>query len=188
MTGPGMEKNVNPDQQIRAAAAQATAVLMSSVPPPPGDFIAMTEVVEAYIRDGKGAAFALCPGMPEVQQEAASAAVEPQPAAMAAPVALVPPSAPQQEEPEEEGQDADVIPLAARGTVSPKQEGARRIIEKHRKERVDSLIAQAGVAKAKAHKERLLNEAEENDLLDYAIVIDNTPTTVGAYLGSLLGS
>lgn len=185
MTGPGEGKDVNPDQQIRAAAARATAALMCTTPPPPADFVAMAEVVEAYIRDGKAAAFALCFEEQEEPQAPLAAAI----VATAQPVqpeaAPVVEEAPEGQHPE---RDADVIPLAARGTVQPKQEGARRIIEKHRKERVDSLIAQASVAKAKTHKRRLLDEAEENNLLDYAIVIDNEPTTVGAYLGSLLGS
>ena len=49
------------NQEIRAAAAQATASLMCTVLPRPADFVAMAEVIEAYIRDGKEAAFALCP-------------------------------------------------------------------------------------------------------------------------------
>jgi hypothetical protein len=179
---------VNPDQQVRAAAAQATASLMCTVPPPPADFIAMAEVVEAYIRDGKAAAFALCPGTQEAPLAppavAATPLVQPEPVAPAS--ADAPPEGVQEEQVPE--RDADVIPLAARGTVSAKQEGARRIIEKHRKERVDSLISQASVAKAKAHKQRILDDAEENDLMDYMIVVKGEPTTVRAYLGSLLGS
>lgn len=171
------------NQEIRAAAAQATASLMCTVLPRPADFVAMAEVIEAYIRDGKEAAFALCPAEPGQEPMMQPGPVQESDIQDAVPLSIAPPA----DEPAPEPED-NVIPLAARGTVSPKQEGARRIIEKHRKERVDHLIAQASVAKVKAHKQRLYDEAEENDLLDYNLVINNEPTTVGAYLGSLLGS
>lgn len=176
---------MNTEQEIRAAAASATARLMCTAPPAPGDFIAMSGVIEAYIRDGQQAAFALCGLSQEVQQ--ASRVEEPEP--QAGPVAS-PPSRPEpQPEPAPAAEpEAEVIPLAARGQVSSKQEGARRIIEKQRKARVDALVAQATVAKAKAHKQRILDEAEENRLTDYPIVINGEPITLGAYLTSVLGS
>jgi hypothetical protein len=176
---------VNTEQEIRAAAASATARLMCTAPPAPGDFIAMSGVIEAYIRDGQQAAFALCGLSQEVQQ--APRVEEPEP--QADPVAS-PPSRPEpQPEPAPAAEpEAEVIPLAARGQVSSKQEGARRIIEKQRKARVDALVAQATVAKAKAHKQRILDEAEENRLTDYPIVINGEPITLGAYLASVLGS
>lgn len=169
-------------QTIRAAAAQAAATLMAPMQPLPADFVVVAEVIEAYIRDGREAAFALCP--PEAGQQPEIAQSEPAPAPVIQDAIPAPAPA---AEPEPE-RTADVIPLEARGKVSPKQEGARRIIEKHRKERVDSLLAQATVAKVKAHKQRLYDEAEESDLLDYSLVMNNEPTTLGAYLGSLLGS
>lgn len=176
---------MNTEQEIRASAASATARLMCTAPPAPGDFIAMSGVIEAYIRDGQQAAFALCGLSQEVQQ--APRVEEPEP--QAGPVAS-PPSQPEpQPEPAPAAEpEAEVIPLAARGAVSSKQEGARRIIEKQRKARVDALVAQATVAKAKAHKQRILDEAEENRLTDYPIVINGEPITLGAYLASVLGS
>lgn len=176
---------MNTEQEIRASAASATARLMCTAPPAPGDFIAVSGVIEAYIRDGQQAAFALCGLSQEVQQ--APRVEEPEP--QAGPVAS-PPSQPEpQPEPAPAAEpEAEVIPLAARGAVSSKQEGARRIIEKQRKARVDALVAQATVAKAKAHKQRILDEAEENRLTDYPIVINGEPITLGAYLASVLGS
>lgn len=176
---------MNTEQEIRAAAASATARLMCTAPPAPGDFIAMSGVIEAYIRDGQQAAFALCGLSQEVQRAPRVEESEPQ----AGPVAS-PPSQPEpQPEPAPAAEpEAEVIPLAARGAVSSKQEGARRIIEKQRKARVDALVAQATVAKAKAHKQRILDEAEENRLTDYPIVINGEPITLGAYLASVLGS
>lgn len=176
---------MNTEQEIRAAAASATARLMCTAPPAPGDFIAMSGVIEAYIRDGQQAAFALCGLSQEVQQ--APRVEEPEP--QAGPVASPPPRPEPQPEPAPAAEpEAEVIPLAARGQVSSKQEGARRIIEKQRKARVDALVAQATVAKAKAHKQRILDEAEENRLTDYPIVINGEPITLGAYLASVLGS
>jgi hypothetical protein len=176
---------VNTEQEIRAAAASATARLMCTAPPAPGDFIAMSGVIEAYIRDGQQAAFALCGLSQEVQQAPRVEESEPQ----AGPVASPPPRPEPQPEPAPVVEpEAEVIPLAARGQVSSKQEGARRIIEKQRKARVDALVAQATVAKAKAHKQRILDEAEENRLTDYPIVINGEPITLGAYLASVLGS
>jgi len=187
---------VNPEQQIRAAAAQATATLMSTVPPPPADFIAMTEVVEAYIRGGKDAAFALCPGFgaavePTADPDPAPPSEPEAPAPAVTPAVIEPPAEPAAEQVTEDAapeREAEVIPLVARGAVPQKQEHARRFIEKQRKERVDSLINRAKVAKAMIHKRRLMDEAEENQLLDYSIAIDGDVTTLGAYLSSLLGS
>jgi hypothetical protein len=176
---------VNTEQEIRAAAASATARLMCTAPPAPGDFIAMSGVIEAYIRDGQQAAFALCGLSQETQQAPRMEEPEPQ---VGPAVSPQPQPEPQSEPAPAAEPEAEVIPLAARGAVSPKQEGARRIIEKQRKARVDALVAQATVAKAKAHKQRILDEAEENRLTDYPIVINGEPITLGAYLASVLGS
>jgi hypothetical protein len=166
---------VNSDQAIRVAAAQAAATLMAPVQPLPADFVATAEVIEAYIRDGRNAAFALCPGgAPPVPDPQPAPVIEPAPRAVPDPVAA-----------EEPQQDAEVIPLAARAPVSQKQEGARRIIEKQRKTRVDSIMGQATVAKAKIHKQRLMDEAEENGLSEYMVVVNDKPITLGDYLGSL---
>lgn len=167
---------MNPDQQIRAAAAQAAATLMAPVQPLPADYVAVAEVVEAFIRDGKQAAFALC--FTEQPQELPAAAPE-----QAAPE---PPPAPAAEpEPEDQQSDAEVIPLAARGKTSAKQETASKIVRDTKRKRVDSIVAEASMAKVKAHKERLINDADDAGLSDYAIVIEGKPTTLGAYLESL---
>lgn len=182
---------MNCEQEIRAAAAQAVAAMCATPPSLIADFVLMAEVVEAYIRDGRAAALDFC--LAETPQEEAPApgAVQADvPAPLTQVPPEVPPPAPEEATPpsSEPQQDADVIPLAARGAVSPKQEKARRIIEKRRKERVDSLVAQATVAKARAHKQRLYDEAEESQLLGYDLVINGEPTTLGTYLSSLLGS
>ena len=171
---------MNPDQQIRAAAAQAAATLMAPVQPLPADYVAVAEVVEAFIRDGKQAAFAIC--FTEQPQELPAAAPE-----QAAPVAAPePPPAPAAEpEPENRQPDAEVIPLAARGKTSVKQETASKIVRDTKRKRVDSIVAEASMAKVKAHKERLINDADDAGLSDYAIVIEGKPTTLGAYLESL---
>lgn len=186
---------MNEDQAIRAAAVQAAATLMAPVQPQPADFVAVAEVVEAYIREGKGAAFALCPA-PE------SVVTQPEPEPVYAPVSTMPRPAPEvfrppvaavpdqvdlviEETEETEGADAEVIPLAARSSVSPKQEEARRIIERAKKERVDAIVAEASLAKAKGHKQRLADQAEDNGLADYPVVIKGQAMTLGAYLGSL---
>lgn len=174
---------MNPDQQIRAAAAQAAATLMAPIQPLPADYVAVAEVVEAFIRDGKEAAFALCPPAEEtapVQQSPA-----PQPEVTSEAPAPRPEPEDVRPEPEPAGQDAEVIPLAARGSVAPKQEGARRIVEDTRRKRAEKIFAEAKMAKVKAHKERLLDEASEAGLSDYPLPIDGKTITLGAYLASL---
>lgn len=172
---------------IRAAAAQAAATLMAPSQPLPANYVGVAQVVEAYIRYGKDAAFALCPS--DVEDEAAShpeRVMESVPEMVASaentrpapPVELVTDSEPI-------APDADVIPLVARGQVSGKQEDARRIVEKHKRERVDSIVAQASVAKAKAHRQRLIDQAEESQLSGYPIIIEGKSITLGAYLASL---
>lgn len=173
------------DQEIRAAAAQAAATLMAPMQPSPADYVAVAEVVEAFIRDGKAAAFALTvPFSDEL----------PAPDPAVPPVATEQPHAVQEEqiveeappEPEPERQ-ADVIQMAGRA-VSPKQQEARQIIERKKKDRVDSIVAQASMAKVRAHKQRLYDEAEDAGLSEYPVLINNSPMTLGSYLGSLLGS
>lgn len=183
------------DQEIRAAAAQAAAVLMAPSAPSPADYVAVAEVVEAYIREGKIAAFALC-AIPEEQQVEVPAQQAPAIQAVAspapAPVQHVPP-APEPEvatEPEvtEVSKGADVISLPTRDAPSPKQNAARSIVERRRKERVDSIMAEASVAKVRAHKERLLGDAEDAGLSDFPVTVKGQNMTLGAYLASLLGS
>lgn len=176
---------MNPDQSIRALAAQATATLMAPMQPQPADFVAVAEVVEAYIRDGKEAAFALTVPMPEDAPP-----VEPEPPAPVHQAAVedIRPSRDEVtlEEPADEP-EAQVIQMAGRA-VSPKQQEARQLIERKKKDRVDAIMAEASVAKVKAHKERLLNDAEDSGLSGYPVVINGSAMTLGSYLGSLLGS
>lgn len=179
------------DQEIRAAAAQAAATLMAPMQPMPADFVAVAEVVEAFIRDGKEAAFALTVPVDVPEQ---TPAPEPEPPA---PVRQIPvegirpvqdaapleePAPAPQPEPE-----ARVIQMVGRA-ATPKQQEARSIIERKKKERVDSIVAEASVAKVKAHKQRLLDDAEGAGLSDYPVVIKGSTMTLGTYLGSLLGS
>lgn len=170
------------DQEIRAAAAQAAATLMAPMQPMPADFVAVAEVVEAFIRDGKEAAFALT--VPVDVPEHAPVRQIPvegiRPVQDAAP--LEEPAPAPQPEPE-----ARVIQMVGRA-ATPKQQEARSIIERKKKERVDSIVAEASVAKVKAHKQRLLDDAEGAGLSDYPVVIKGSTMTLGTYLGSLLGS
>lgn len=178
------------DQEIRAAAAQAAATLMAPMQPSPADYVAVAEVVEAFIRDGKEAAFALTvpvaedapPPMPEPVPD-------PEPVRQVVvedirPVQDAPPPEGPVAEPEPEGR---VLQMVGR-PVSPKQQEARQLIERKKKDRVDAIVAEASVAKVKAHKERLLNDAEDAGLSNYPVVINGSAMTLGSYLGSLLGS
>lgn len=174
------------DQQIRAAAAQAAATLMAPMQPSPADYVAVAEVVEAFIRDGKAAAFALT--VP-VAEDAPHPMPEPEPVRQVVvedirPVQDAPPLEEPVAEPEPEGR---VLQMVGR-PVSPKQQEARQLIERKKKDRVDAIVAEASVAKVKAHKERLLNDAEDAGLSNYPVVINGSAMTLGSYLGSLLGS
>lgn len=174
------------DQEIRAAAAQAAATLMAPMQPSPADYVAVAEVVEAFIRDGKEAAFALT--VP-VAEDAPPPMPEPEPVRQVVvegirPVQDPPPPEEPVAEPEPEGR---VLQMVSR-PVSPKQQEARQLIERKKKDRVDAIVAEASVAKVKAHKERLLNDAEDAGLSNYPVVINGSAMTLGSYLGSLLGS
>lgn len=184
-------------EQIRATAAQAAAILMAPVQPHPADFLATAEVIETYISQGRDAAFAAhlgmtgaieasvrteAPSQPQEEPELAPVIenVLPEPPALAAVQEVAPVTTPERR--------TNVISLPARDEMSPKQASALSFIEKNRKVRVQAIMNQASVAKVKAHKERLLDEAEEAGLLEYPVLVDKTTTTVGAYLRSLLGS
>lgn len=177
-------------EQIRAAAAQAAATLMAPMQPVPADFVAVAEVIEAYIGHGKQAAFALClppeeAPVPQVLPAAAQAGpATPQPEPEAARLEPAPVVATV----EDPRQRADVIPMTPRDGVSKKQAEARSKVEKVRKERVESIRKEASVAKVRAHKQRLLDAAEESELTEYPVLVDGETMTLGAYLGSLLGS
>jgi hypothetical protein len=181
-------------EQIRAAAAQAAAILMAPVQPHPADFLATAEVIETYIASGRNAAFAAHLQMAEtiellVQPEEPQAEPELAPVIESAPQDF--PAAPVTQRPELAAvpeRHADVISLPSRGEMSSKQAGALDFIEKNRKARVKAIMNEASVAKIKAHKERLLDAAEEAGLLEYPVVVDRVTTTVGAYLRSLVGS
>lgn len=179
------------DQEIRAAAAQAAATLMAPMQPSPADYVAVAEVVEAFIRDGKEAAFALTVPLPE-DVPVAEPQPEPEPPAQMRHVAVedIRPTqdvAPPQGPVVEPKPEAQVIQMVGRA-ASPKQQEARQLIERKKKDRVDAIVAEASVAKVKAHKERLLSDAEDAGLSNYPVVINGSTTTLGSYLGSLLGS
>jgi len=161
---------------------------MAPMQPSPADYVAVAEVVEAFIRDGKEAAFALTvpvaedapPPMPEPEPEPVRQVV----VEGIRPVQDAPPPEEPVAEPEPEGR---VLQMVGR-PVSPKQQEARQLIERKKKDRVDAIVAEASVAKVKAHKERLLNDAEDAGLSNYPVVINGSAMTLGSYLGSLLGS
>lgn len=173
------------DQEIRAAAAQAAATLMAPMQPSPADYVAVAEVVEAFIRNGKEAAFALTVPLPE-DVPAAEPQPEPEPPAQVRHV-VVEDIRPPQEPIAEPKPEAQVIQMVGRA-ASPKQQEARQLIERKKKDRVDAIVAEASVAKVKAHKERLLSDAEDAGLSNYPVVINGSTMTLGSYLGSLLGS
>lgn len=168
-------------QQVRAAAAQAAATLMSSSPPQPADFVMAAEVIAAYIENGRDAALALCSG--DAPQEAV-ASVEPVSEPPIPPVRAVKdvPLPPEEPAPEPE-KEADVIPLAARGTTPPRREYARRYVDRIRHDRAKKIFDQFSVAKADGHRQRLRDEAESAELLDFVLVINGEAKTLGAYLG-----
>lgn len=161
---------------------------MAPMQPSPADYVAVAEVVEAFIRDGKAAAFALT--VP-VAEDAPHPMPEPEPEPVRQvvvedirPVQDAPLPEESVAEPEPEGR---VLQMVSR-PVSPKQQEARQLIERKKKDRVDAIVAEASVAKVKAHKERLLNDAEDAGLSNYPVVINGSAMTLGSYLGSLLGS
>ena len=184
-------------EQIRAAAAQAAAILMAPVQPHPADFLATAEVIETYIASGRDAAFAAHLQMSETiellaqPEEPRLVQAEPELAPVIENAPQEIPAPPVVQKPELAAvpeRHADVISLPSRGEMSSKQAGALDFIEKNRKARVKAIMNEASVAKIKAHKERLLDAAEEAGLLEYPVLVDKATTTVGAYLRSLLGS
>lgn len=170
---------MNEDQQIRAAAAQAAATLMAPVQPAPADYVAVAGVIEGYIRGGSEVALTLC-SPPE-----AETASPPQPAPVVeTPEESKPVPAPTLTMvPELEG--AGMLPPEAQAPVSEKQVEARRFVEKRKKDRVASIMAEASVAKALPHKQRLCDAAEDGQLADYPVVVDGKPISLGDYLASL---
>lgn len=171
---------MNADQEIRAAAAQAAATLMAPVQPPPQDYIAVANVIAVYIENGMDPALSLCGVTAEAPVETPAPAPVIESIHRPDPVPDVIEVAEAEQESEEKG--ADVISI---GQAPAKQQAARLIIEKTRKQRVDSIMGQASVAKAKAHKLRLIEEAESAELNEYTVVVKGQPTTLGAYLASL---
>ncbi len=152
------------EQELRGAAAQAAATLMAPAQPSPADFIGIAEVIAAFIRDGSGAALALCGAVAPAPQTA----LEPVPQVIPIISAL-----------------PGILSIDVTDEVPAKQENARRIIEQTRRKRVDALMAQAGVAKVKGHLRKLLDEAEETSLDGYPVVVDGETTTLGSYLTKL---
>ncbi len=166
---------------------------MAPVQPHPTDFLAVAEVIEAYIGHGRDYAFAAhlameAPAEPPVQEEQPEAEPEQAPVVEAPEEPRIPAAVQEPEPTAEPERHAEVISLPARSEMSAKQAGAIGFIEKNRKARVNAIMNEASVAKIKAHKQRLYDDAEDAGLLEYPVVVDEVTTTVGAYLGSLLGS
>lgn len=89
-------------------------------------------------------------------------------------------------EPEAQETPADIIPLAARGSVSAEQFGARRKIESTRRRAAEGILNRSRVAKLPKQKEDLVVEAEQKGLSDFVLDVgDGTVMQLGAYLDSL---
>jgi hypothetical protein len=163
---------VNADQEVRASAAQAAARLMAPIQPSSQDFIFVADLIAQYISSGRDAALAQCAPQP--------LPAEPEPVTVHA--AEVPVT-----EKVATSGEAEVFQFADGNKVSPKQETARRILENTRRTRVASILKQATVAKAQAHRQKLVDEAEEAGLNDYAIThpTSGEAMTLGAYLATL---
>lgn len=193
---------MEPEQHIRAVAAQAAASLVERGVPPL-DFLVACDVVASYVRDGRDAAIATYlqsgPAETEGSQgntlqdvnllESAPAPSTPMAASTnpAAPLLTSVPAA--RSKPVEETQ-ADVLPAAVSAPVPPKQRAALAIVEKTRRDRAQKIANEATLAKAKAHKDRLLGDMQDANLEDVSVMLEgwSEPKTLGSYLASLYGS
>ncbi|AXH66246.1 hypothetical protein SEA_SATIS_85 [Streptomyces phage Satis] len=177
---------MNDEQYIRAMAAQAAASLLAPVSPAPEDYFAVASSIATFIEHGSEAALTKALDDMARKREAVEAAV-PAPAPVIEPQPVVDVVAEVAAEPPKEEPQAKVIQLGSRQEPPEKQTAARLSIEKIRKERVNNLMGQASVAKAKVHKQRLVDEAQEAGLDEYTVIPPGAtePTTLGAYLASL---
>jgi hypothetical protein len=183
---------VDDEQYIRALAAQAAASLLAPVTPHPEDFFAVADSIATFITGGSQEALSVAlDGMARkrdaADQPAQAPLIEPAPP-LAVPEPVVDVVAEVTAEPPAvESAGAKVLQFGSAQEPSVKQTAARLQIEKIRKERVTNLMNQASVAKAKIHKQKLVDEAEEAGLNEYTVVPPGAkePTTLGLYLASL---
>lgn len=174
---------MNDEQYIRALAAQAAASLLAPVTPQPEDFFAVADSIAIFI--AQGSQEALTVALDGMARKSAVAEEPVQQPIVAQPIVDV--VAEVSEEAPVEDQGAKVIQLGSREEPPEKQTAARLSIEKIRKERVNNIMGQASVAKAKVHKQRLVDEAQDAGLNEYTVIPPGAtePTTLGAYLASL---
>jgi hypothetical protein len=80
---------------------------------------------------------------------------------------------------------ANVIPIGGRGNGGQPQNETRLKIEKMRRKVAEQIVSEAQTAKAREHKDRLRERAEERGVSDFVMDIDGQLVAVGAYLASL---
>lgn len=184
------------EQQIRAAAIQASAALCAPITSVSGgevasvtDVLFVADVFAGYIESGWAAALQIHdngarqesahpvvpPAEPPVRAVPDAPAVQPEPVPAEGKTESAPPPEP----------DSGKVIKAKFGTGGSSQGEARSKIERIRKESADQILAQAKVAKVRAHKDRLIDEAETRGLEDFPVVIKGATMTLGAYLSSL---
>lgn len=182
------------EQQIRAAAIQASAAFCAPLTHVNGGEVAsvtnvlfVADVFAGYIEGGWTAALQIHDGGSQAgPADPVIPPVEP-------PVRAVPDEPDPQPGPVDENPDTSPAPEpdpgnvieAKFGTGGNKQGAARSKIEKIRKDHADRILAQASVAKVRAHKDRLIGEAEDCGLEDFPVVIKGKTMTLGSYLASL---
>lgn len=172
------------DIEIRAAAAQAAGQYMGAM----GggafeDFLFSADMVEAYIRHGSDAALKHYQDTVAAQKAAGVVTEEelrePSTGGKRAEVVDAPVASPPAEVKPAE------VPAAVQRATPPKQDAARRIIEKGVHDRAMGLVRQAKVAKVAAHKKKLIEDADNSGLSDHVVTIDDKPIRLGDYLRSL---
>lgn len=195
----GKEKGVTPEQELRAVAIQAAASLCAPVSPVDRQEIPQVEsvlfvadVFYAYVQGGWEQALdvyaATASKEPEPEEpvedvELREKAVEPD--ILAEEAAQEPPQAPAPEPRDEVEPEAEVIPLAARGTVTKEQSKASRYLHRVKLERATGILKQAAVAKTAEHKDRLREQASSAGLDDFVLPIGGVDQKLGEYLQNL---
>lgn len=187
------QQDMTADQRVRAVAIQSAAAFCAPATPIE-DVLFAADVFAGYIEGGWQRALQVhSSGNTQEQPDVQSVELREQatPEAPASheeqPPKVDAPAPPEQSPPSSVDEHAEVIPLAARGTVSKKQTEARRIIDRNRRERAKYFLNQAKVAKAQEHKMRLLDEVAEAQLDDFVMEIDGRMQKLGAYIRNLYG-
>lgn len=172
------------DIQIRMAAAQAAGQYMGAM----GggafeDFLFSADMVEVYIRCGSDVALKHYQDTVAAQKAAGVTTEEelrePSTGGKRAEVVDAPVASPPVEVKPAE------VPAAVQRKTPPKQDAARRIIEKGVHDRAMHIVRQAKVAKVAAHKKKLIEDADNSGLADHVVTIDDKPVRLGDYLRSL---